>query len=65
MASVVFSRPEAAEEATRTAVRNARLMGRHSAAPVALAPVEPVVDTVRPRLPEDPRAVSLEEKLAP
>ena len=40
MASVVFSKPEDAREAVATAVRNAKLIGRHTGTPVTLAPVE-------------------------
>ena len=63
MASVVFSKPEAAGEAITTAVRNAKLIGRHTDQPVKLAPVEPIVDTFRPELVEDPRAIGIEEKI--
>ena len=63
MASVVFTRPEDAGEAVAAATRNAKLIGRHSDTPVALAPAPPVVDAVKPDLIEDPRSVSLEEKI--
>ena len=63
LASVAFSRPEDAEDAISTAVRNAKLMGRQAERPVELAAVQPVVDTVRPDLTEDPRAVPLQEKI--
>ncbi len=63
MASVVFSKPEDAGEAIAAAVRNAKLIGRHTDSPVTLAPVTPVVDSFKPDLIEDPRSVSLEEKI--
>jgi TldD protein len=63
MASVVFTKPEDAERAVLSAVANACLLGARREAPVAMAPVEAVRDTVRPVLEEDPRDVPTEEKI--
>ncbi len=64
LATVVFTRPEEAAEAARTALENARLIGREAEEPVTFAPGEAVQDDVRPDLVEDPREVAMEEKIA-
>jgi TldD protein len=63
MSSVVFTKEDDAEKAVRTAVENARLIARNIEKPVRLAGVEVVKDTFTPALKEDPRRVSIPEKL--
>ncbi|MBI5209813.1 MAG: TldD/PmbA family protein [Elusimicrobia bacterium] len=63
MASVVFTKEADGRKAAATALANARLIGRAVKKPVALAPAEAVKDSFKPALKEDPRAVSIEEKL--
>jgi len=62
--SVVFTRFEDAREAARQATQNAMLLAARQKKPVALAPVDPVQGTFLPPQIEDPRALSMEEKLA-
>jgi TldD protein len=62
--SVTFTREDQGEAAVRTAVENARLLSRHLPRPVELAPAQPVTDHFSPPLQEDPRQVSLAEKIA-
>jgi predicted Zn-dependent protease len=63
LASVAFTRREDAEKSIATAIENARLLGSRMEKPVTLAPTETIVDDVRPDLVEDPRDVSLDEKV--
>ena len=62
MASVVFTTKDDVNTASRKALENARLIGRHTKDPVRMAKVELVRDSFTPPLIEDPRDVSLEEK---
>lgn len=62
-ASVAFTRPQDAEQALATATGNAALIGRAAKQPVRLAKTEVVKDDVRPELDEDPRGLSIEDKL--
>ena len=62
-ASVAFTRPADGEAALATATANAQLIGRMGREPMRLADSEVVQDEVRPALDEDPRALSIEEKL--
>jgi len=64
LASVVFTRPADAEDAARTALANARLIGALTETPVQFAEAPPVRDDVRPDLVTDPRDVPMEEKVA-
>ena len=63
LASAVFTKADNAEQAVRTAVENAGLIARHIDKPVRLVGVEAVKDDFRPQLNEDPRNVSMMEKL--
>lgn len=63
MASVVFTKEGDAEKAIRTVVENARLIAKNTEKRVRLAEVEVVKDTFIPELKEDPRKVSILEKL--
>lgn len=63
MASVVFTKEGDAEKAIRTVVENARLIAKNTEKRVRLAEVEVVKDTFIPELKEDPRKVSMTEKL--
>jgi TldD protein len=62
-ASVAFTRPADAAAALATATANAVLIGQAAKEPVRLAKTETVVDEVRPELDEDPRGLSIEDKL--
>lgn len=63
MASVVFTKEDDVEKAIRTVVENARLIAKNTEKRVRLAEVEVVKDTFIPELKEDPRKVSILEKL--
>ncbi|MGB8656513.1 MAG: TldD/PmbA family protein [Candidatus Zixiibacteriota bacterium] len=63
MSSVAFTKESDAEKAVGTAVENARLIARKKEKPLRLAEMEAVQDTFVPALKEDPRKVSMEEKL--
>lgn len=62
-ASVVFTKESDAEQAIRTAIENAALIGKSIETPVKLAPVEAVKATFQPKLQGDPRQISITEKL--
>ncbi len=61
--SVVFTKDDDADKAVGSAVENAVLTGKTIAKPVRLANAEPVKDEYSPKLVEDPRDISIEEKL--
>ncbi len=63
MASVVFTKETDAEKAVRSVMENARLIAKNAAKPATLAQVELVQDAFVPALKEDPRDVSMSEKL--
>jgi TldD protein len=63
LASAVFTKANDAEQAVRMAVENAGLIAQHIDKPVRLAEVEPIKDEFQPQLNEDPRNVSMVEKL--
>lgn len=63
MSSVAFTKESDAEKAVRMVVENAQLFARNIKKPVRLAEVEVVKDTFIPLLKEDPRKVSMQEKL--
>jgi TldD protein len=63
LASVVFTQANDAEQAVRTAVENAELIAKHIEKPINLAKVDLVKETFIPELKEDPRNVSMAEKL--
>ena len=62
--NVVFTKEQDGENAVRKAEENALLMARYLDPPVALAPAEVIRDTYQPTLEEDPRSISMEEKLS-
>jgi len=61
--SVVFTKESDAEKAASVAAENAQLIARNIEKPVRLAEAEVVKDTAVPVLKEDPREVSVPEKL--
>lgn len=63
LASAAFTKAKDAEQAVRSAVENADLIARHVDQPVRLARVEAIKDDFQPQLNEDPRSVSMMEKL--
>lgn len=63
LTSIAFTKKEEAERATRRAEENALLIARNTKKPVALAKTEAVQDSYSPGLEEDPRQVSMDEKL--
>jgi len=64
LATVCFTKPEQAELAIRRSLENAKVLAANMAEPKRMAPAPRVVDTVKARLIEDPRAIDLAEKLA-
>jgi TldD protein len=62
LASIAVTAETDLERAMRTVVENAVILGRSAATPVRLAPTPVLQDTVLPRLDEDPRNVSIDEK---
>lgn len=63
LASAVFTKANDAEQAMRSAVENAGLIAQHIDKPVRLAGVVAIKDDFQPQLNEDPRNVSMMEKL--
>jgi TldD protein len=63
LSSVVFTGESDAEGAVKTAAENARLIAKNIPKPVRLAETEVVKGSFLPDLKEDPREVSMEEKL--
>jgi TldD protein len=63
MASVTFTRSGEAEMAVKSAMENAALFARHTQKPVKMAPVPVIKDVYLPALAEDPRQVTMDEKL--
>ena len=61
--SVSFTKEEDAEKALKTAHENAILLGSNIEKPITLAKVPIIKDTFIPTLKEDPRGISIEEKL--
>ena len=61
--SVVFTKESDASKAARVAVENAELLAANARKPVSLADAEVIDDTFIPELDEDPRGVSMHEKL--
>lgn len=64
LATVSFTKPQQATEAVKRALENARVLAANLVQPKQMAPAPRVVATVKAPLIEDPRAISLEEKLA-
>jgi len=63
LSSVVFTKESDASQAVQTAAENAALIARNISKPVKLANVKPVKDQFIPKLKEDPRQISMAEKL--
>ncbi len=63
LSSAAFTREADAERALRTVVENALLIARHIREPVRLAKTEILRDVFQPPLEDDPRRVSMDEKL--
>jgi len=63
LSSIAFTKESDAERAVRTARENALLIARNIKQPVTFAKAEPVKDIVLPLLEEDPRKISIDEKL--
>jgi TldD protein len=63
MSSVVFTKEDDAEKAIHDAEENSSLIAQRIEKPVRLAKVEAVQDTFLPVLKEDPRKVTMNEKL--
>jgi TldD protein len=63
MSSVVFTKEDDANKAVRSAVENARLIAKNIEKPVRLAKVKAGEDTFIPTIKEDPREISMPEKL--
>ncbi len=61
--SVAFSNVADHEKAIRTALENARLTARFSAQPAALSKADILQDRYSPHLDEDPRKITIDEKL--
>jgi TldD protein len=63
LSSIAFTRPGDAERAVRTAEENALLTARYLTKPVEFAGTAVVRDSFLPDIGEDPRSVSIDEKL--
>ena len=63
LSSVAFTRECDAEKAIRTAEENALLISKHIKTPARLAETAAIQDVFTPFLEEDPRQVSMDEKL--
>jgi TldD protein len=63
LSSIAFTRPGDAETAISTAEKNSVLMARHVKKPVQFAKTDAIKDTFIPVIDEDPRHVSIDEKL--
>jgi len=63
LSSVAFTKMKNAEDAVRIATQNALLISRNIKTPAKFAEAEVVKDTFIPELNEDPRDISLEEKI--
>jgi TldD protein len=61
--SVVFTKESDAAKAVRAAIENAELLAANLEKPLSLADTEVVEDTFVPELDEDPRKISMQEKL--
>lgn len=63
LSSISFTKETDGEEATRTAQENALIISRHIKEPIRFAETKVVNDTFVPELKEDPRQISIDEKL--
>ncbi len=64
VASVSFTKPEQAESAIRKALENAEILAANGTTPKSLVPVPKIIDSPKAPLIEDPRQISLTEKIA-
>ena len=63
LSSVAFTKLDDSGASVRTAAENAALIGRHIKQPVEFLKTEVIQDTYLPVLEEDPRDVTIDEKL--
>lgn len=63
LSSIAFTKETDAEKAIRNALENAHLISKNIKKPVEFAKAETIKDTFLPVLKEDPRAISIDEKL--
>ncbi len=63
-ASVCFTNPKQAETAIRKAMENVKVLAPNISVPKKIAPAPKVIDTVKAPVIEDPRLISMEEKIA-
>ena len=63
MSSISFTKEKDAEKAIQTVQENAKLVSSKIQKPISLAKVEAVQETFLPEQKEDPREISIEEKL--
>ena len=63
LSSISFTREADGEKAIRTAMENAMIISKNIREPVRFAEAEVIRETVVPELREDPRKISMEEKL--
>ncbi len=63
-ATVSFTKPEQAEMAIKRAIENAEVLAAHRTEPKAPAPAPVVKANIKAKLIEDPRQISLSEKIA-
>ncbi len=63
LSSVAFTKKKDADNAVQSAIRNALLISKNIKEPVRFAEAEVVKDTFKPELNEDPRDISIEEKI--
>jgi TldD protein len=62
-ATAVFTKIEDAERVAKTVVENAKLIAKNIRKPITFAKTEKVKETFMPALKEDPRKISMEEKV--
>lgn len=63
LSSIAFTRRSDAERAVQTAQDNALLMSEYTQKPISFAETEVIRETFQPQLTEDPRKLSIDEKL--
>ena len=63
LSSIAFTKEVDAEKAISNALENATLIARNVEKPIELAKTEVIKDTFLPELKEDPRMISIDEKL--
>jgi len=63
LSSVAFTKETDADTAIRSALENAVLIGKNIQKPIQLAKVPVVKETFFPQMKEDPRKISISEKL--